>query len=97
MAAKASNPLNEWIHAYNILKQNKATISSVIMAKATFIATGFMEFLRNIYAASGLSMRPKLKMTQIEMLKEIIRALGGDPEKAMLEQAFLKPHRTFAG
>jgi hypothetical protein len=56
-----------------------------------------VEFLRNVYAASGLSIRPKVKMTQIEMLKEIIRALGGDPEKAMLEQAFSRPHRTIAG
>jgi hypothetical protein len=53
-----------------------------------------IEFLRNVYAASGLSIKPKTKVTQIDMLKEIIRALGGNPERAMLEQAFSKPHRT---
>ncbi|MGQ9469117.1 MAG: tyrosine-type recombinase/integrase [Nitrososphaerales archaeon] len=53
-----------------------------------------IDFLRNIYAASGLAIRPKMKVSQIEMLKEIIRALGGDPERAMIEQAFSRPHRT---
>jgi hypothetical protein len=56
-----------------------------------------VEFSRNIYATSGLSIRPKMKARQIDILKEIIKALGGDPEKGMLEQAFFRPHRTAAG
>jgi len=56
-----------------------------------------VEFLRNLYTASGLSIAPKTKVTQIEMLKQIIRALGGDPERAALEQAFTKPRRTYVG
>jgi len=35
-----------------------------------------MEFLRTIYAASGLSVRPKTKVSKVEALKEIIRAWG---------------------
>jgi hypothetical protein len=33
-----------------------------------------VESLRNIYAASGLSIRPKTALSKIEALKEIIRA-----------------------
>jgi hypothetical protein len=44
-----------------------------------------VKFLRNIYAALGLLVRPNMRMAQIDMLKEIIRALGGGFEKAMLE------------
>lgn len=33
-----------------------------------------VEFLRNIYAASDLSIRPKTQLSKIEALKEIIRA-----------------------
>jgi len=35
-----------------------------------------IEFLRNVYAASGLSIRPKTRLSRIEALKEIIRAWG---------------------
>jgi intergrase/recombinase len=33
-----------------------------------------VEFLRNIYIASGLPIRPKTRLSKIEALKEIIRA-----------------------
>jgi len=53
-----------------------------------------VEFLRNIYAASGLSIRPKTQVSKIEALKEIIRAWGLDPEKILTREAFSSPHRT---
>jgi hypothetical protein len=54
-------------------------------------------FLRNIYAASGFSIRPKTKVSKIETVKELIRALGGDPERVMLDQVFSQPHKTLIG
>jgi hypothetical protein len=35
-----------------------------------------MEFLRGIYIASGLSIRPKTRINKLEALKELIRAWG---------------------
>lgn len=56
-----------------------------------------VEFLRNIYAASGLSIRPKTQVSRIEMLKEIIRAWGLNPEEILVREALERPHRTVAG
>jgi len=53
-----------------------------------------IEFLRNIYASSGLSIRPKTKATRLEMLKQIVRAWGMDPDKVLMKEAFVEPHRT---
>ena len=53
-----------------------------------------VEFLRNIYAASGLSIKPKTKSTLIELLKTIIKAHGEDPEKILTREALTQPHRT---
>ncbi|MEM2126593.1 MAG: tyrosine-type recombinase/integrase [Candidatus Bathyarchaeia archaeon] len=53
-----------------------------------------VDFLRNIYAASGLSIRPKTQVSRIEMLKEIIRAWGLNPEKILVREALEEPHRT---
>lgn len=53
-----------------------------------------VEFLRNIYAASGLSIRPKARISKIEALKEIIRAWGLKPEKILTREALITPHRT---
>jgi len=53
-----------------------------------------MEFLRNIYAASGLSIKLKTSMSKIDTLKEIIRAWGIDPEQILTQQALTRPHRT---
>ena len=53
-----------------------------------------IEFLRNIYAASGLSIRPKTQISKIEALKEIIRALGLNPEEILTKEAMSTPHRT---
>jgi hypothetical protein len=53
-----------------------------------------VEFLRNIYAAAGLSIRPRTHLSRIEMLKEIIRAWGMDPERILVKEALTEPHRT---
>jgi hypothetical protein len=53
-----------------------------------------IEFLRNIYASSGLSIRPKTKATRLEMLKQIVRAWGMDPDRVLVKEAFIEPHRT---
>ena len=55
-----------------------------------------VEFLRNIYAASGLSIRPKTHMSKIEALKEIIRAWGMDPEEILTKNALAEPHHVYA-
>jgi len=53
------------------------------------------EFLRNVYAASGLSIRPKTALSKIEALKEIIRAWGMNPEEILTREALSQPHRTY--
>lgn len=45
-----------------------------------------VEFLRNIYTASGLFIRPKTCISKIDALKQIIRAWGLDPEKTSQEK-----------
>jgi len=46
-----------------------------------------VEFLRNVYASSGLSIKPKTKVSKIEALKEIIRAWGMNPEQMLTREA----------
>jgi site-specific recombinase XerD len=46
-----------------------------------------VEKLRNVYAASALSIRPKTRVSKIEALKEIIRAWGLNPEKVLTREA----------
>jgi len=46
-----------------------------------------VDFLRNIYAAAGLSIRPKTRLGKIEALKEIIRAWGMSPEEILTRKA----------
>jgi len=46
-----------------------------------------VDFLRNIYATSGLSIKPKTKVSKIEALKEIIRAWGLNPEQILTREA----------
>ena len=53
-----------------------------------------IEFLRNIYIASGLSIRPKTRTSKIDALKGIIRAWGLNPEEILTKQAFAEPHIT---
>jgi integrase len=53
-----------------------------------------IEFLRGIYIASGLSIKPKTRISKIEALKEIMRAWGLNPEEILTKQALTEPHRT---
>jgi integrase len=53
-----------------------------------------IEFLRNIYAASGLSIKPKTSISKIDTLKEIIRAWGMNPDQILTTEALTQPHRT---
>lgn len=53
-----------------------------------------VEFLRNVYAASGLSIRTKTRLSRIEALKEIIRAWGMEPERILTREALSEPHRV---
>lgn len=50
-----------------------------------------IEFLRNIYAASGLSIRPKTQLSKIEVLKEIVRAWGLNAEEVLTEESLSRP------
>ena len=46
-----------------------------------------VEFLRNIYASSNLSIRTKTKINKIEAIKEISRAWGLNPDKILAREA----------
>lgn len=50
--------------------------------------------LRELYATSGLSIRPKTKQTKIEQLKLIIEAWGMNPSEILSREALTTPHRT---
>jgi len=56
-----------------------------------------IEFLRGIYIASGLSIKPKTRISKIDALKEIIRAWGLNPEEILTREALTQPHRTLIG
>jgi integrase len=53
-----------------------------------------VEFLRGIYASSGLSIRPKTRLGKLDMLKEFARLLGLNPEEIFVKEALSKPWRT---
>lgn len=55
-----------------------------------------VERLRQIYARSGLSIRPKAPSDKLEMLKEFTRSLGLDPERIIVRDALAEPHRAIA-
>ncbi len=55
-----------------------------------------VEFLRNIYAAAGLAIKPSGSHSKLDMLKELMRAWGLDPEKVLTKEALAEPHRTYA-
>jgi hypothetical protein len=56
-----------------------------------------VEFLRIVYSAAGLSIRPKTKGNKIEMLKEMIRSLRMNPEQVLTREALNQPARTYVG
>jgi hypothetical protein len=53
-----------------------------------------IEFLRGIYTASSLSIRPKTRVSKIDALKEIIRAWGLNPEEILTREALTKSNMT---
>lgn len=60
------------------------------------VASKGVEFLRASYAASGLSIRPRTQVSKIDMLKQVARAWGLDPDKILTTDTIAHPHRTFA-
>jgi hypothetical protein len=56
-----------------------------------------IEFLRNIYASSGLTIWPKTKVSKVEALKEIIRAWQLNPEKILTREALTQEAATILG
>ena len=59
-----------------------------------FLADKGIEYLRGIYATSGLSIKPKTRVSKLDALKEIIRAWGLNPEEILTRDALTKPHAT---
>jgi hypothetical protein len=51
------------------------------------------EFLRNVYRAAGLCIRQRTKMSKLEMVKEMIRGYGLDPERVLVKDAMAEAHR----
>jgi hypothetical protein len=56
-----------------------------------------IDFLRNVYAASGLSIRPKTQTNKMEVLKEMVRAWGLNPEEMLTREALTHPYATYVG
>jgi integrase len=56
-----------------------------------------IEYLRGIYAASGLSIQAKTKVSKIDALKEIIRAWGLNPEEILTKEASASANATVIG
>jgi len=52
-----------------------------------------VEKLRQIYARSGLSIKPKTEISKLSMLKEFTRSIGLDPEHILVKDALTEPHR----
>jgi site-specific recombinase XerD len=53
-----------------------------------------IEFLRNLYAKSGLSIRPKTKISKIDRLKMFAESMGLNPDEVLSKDVLAKPHRT---
>jgi len=53
-----------------------------------------IEFLRNLYTSSGLSIKPKTKVSKMGQLKLIIEAWGLNPNEILTKEALSSPHRT---
>ena len=53
-----------------------------------------VDYLRNTYACSGFSIKPKTQVSKIEALKEVVRAWGLNPEEILVKNATAQPHRT---
>ena len=53
-----------------------------------------IEFLRGIYMASGLNIKPKTRVNKIDALKEIMRAWGFNPEEILTRDALTRLSTT---
>ena len=53
-----------------------------------------IEYLRGIYSASALSIRPKTQVSKIDALKEIIRAWGLNPDEILTKDALTTTERN---
>jgi hypothetical protein len=54
-----------------------------------------VEFLRNLYASSGLCIRPKTRLSKVDQLKVFVESLGLNPNQVLSKDALVIPHRTF--
>jgi hypothetical protein len=54
-----------------------------------------IDFLRNVYATSGLAIKPKTQVSKVEDLKEIIRAWGMNPEQLLTREALAEGATTY--
>ena len=50
--------------------------------------------MRNLYTQSGLTIRPKTKLSRIQQLKMMIEAWGMNPNEILSKDALTSPHRT---
>jgi site-specific recombinase XerD len=46
--------------------------------------------LRNVYAATGLAIQPKTKVSQLETIKEMMRSFGMNPEQMLTREALMQ-------
>jgi len=53
-----------------------------------------VEFLRAVYAAANLTIRPKPKQDIYDFIEELLKAKGYRVDRELLRRAILKPHRT---
>jgi hypothetical protein len=56
-----------------------------------------IKFLRNVYAASSVSIRPETQASKLKHLKEEVRAWSLNPEEVLTRQALTRPCATYAG
>jgi len=53
-----------------------------------------IEYLRNLYDSSGLSIRPRTRLSKIDKLKIFAESLGLNPDEVLAKDALMIPHRT---
>jgi site-specific recombinase XerD len=53
-----------------------------------------IETLRNLYVSAGLAIRPKTQVNRIEHFKEILRAMGENPEEVLSKDALMRGNIT---
>lgn len=53
-----------------------------------------IDYMRNLYISSELSLRPKTKLSKIQQLKLMIEAWGMNPNEILSRDTLTKPHRT---